>query len=256
MAKGGLAMALPALVLVHGSSLAADSWDLTVDEIHRQAPELTVRAVDLPGRRGKSGDLGSARVDEWVDSVMADIEDTGVGELVIVGHSTAGLIVPGVVTKLGSARVREMILAAAFVPPHGTALVDTFPGLLGWYARRESISKARKGKAATMPSAWAMFTFCNGMTRAQRSFVRERLYPDSPTVVLESVDRSAMPDCVPRTWVLTCRDRAISVKAQCKCISALGGVQSVVPIDTCHMLMVSEPQHVAGILVERCRRYA
>jgi hypothetical protein len=96
-------MALPALVLVHGSSFAADSWDLTVDEIHRQAPELTVLAVDLPGRRGKPGDL--------------------------------------------------------FVPPHGTALVDTFPGLLGWYARRESISKARKGKAATMPNAWAMFTF-------------------------------------------------------------------------------------------------
>lgn len=115
----------------------------------------------------------------------------------IVGHSTAGLIVPGVVTKLGSARVREMILAAAFAPPHGTALVDTFPGLLGWYARRESVSKARKGKAATMPTVWATFTFCNGMTRAQRSFVRERLYPDSPTVVLESVDRSASPRASP-----------------------------------------------------------
>ena len=34
-------MALPALVLVHGGGLASDSWELTVDEIHRQAPELT-----------------------------------------------------------------------------------------------------------------------------------------------------------------------------------------------------------------------
>ncbi len=50
-------MALPALVLVHGGGLAADSWELTVDEIHRLAPELTVLAVDLPGRRGKPGDL-------------------------------------------------------------------------------------------------------------------------------------------------------------------------------------------------------
>lgn len=69
-------MALPALVLVHGSSLAADSWNITVDDIHRQAPELTVLAVDLPGRRGKPGELGAARIDEWVDSVIADIEDT------------------------------------------------------------------------------------------------------------------------------------------------------------------------------------
>ena len=59
-------MALPALVLVHGAQHAADCWDLTVEEIHRQAPDLKVLAVDLPGRRGKSGDLVGARIDDWV----------------------------------------------------------------------------------------------------------------------------------------------------------------------------------------------
>ena len=44
-------MTLPALVLVHGGGLAADCWELTVDEINRVAPELTVLVVDLPGRR-------------------------------------------------------------------------------------------------------------------------------------------------------------------------------------------------------------
>ena len=51
--RGG--MALPTLVLVHGAVHAADCWDLTVDEIRRLAPELTVLAVDLPGRRSKPG---------------------------------------------------------------------------------------------------------------------------------------------------------------------------------------------------------
>ena len=51
-------MALPALVLVHGGVHAADCWDLTVDEIRRQAPELAVLAVDLPGRRSKPGTCG------------------------------------------------------------------------------------------------------------------------------------------------------------------------------------------------------
>ena len=41
---------------------------------------------------------------------------------VIVGHSMAGLTVPGVVTKLGASRVREMMLAAAFVPPRRRAV--------------------------------------------------------------------------------------------------------------------------------------
>jgi pimeloyl-ACP methyl ester carboxylesterase len=48
-------MALPALVLVHGGSVAADCWDPTIAEIHRLDPERNVLAVDLPGRRGKSG---------------------------------------------------------------------------------------------------------------------------------------------------------------------------------------------------------
>jgi pimeloyl-ACP methyl ester carboxylesterase len=42
---------LPALVLAHGGGLTADSWHLTVNAIQRFCPELTVLAVDLPGRR-------------------------------------------------------------------------------------------------------------------------------------------------------------------------------------------------------------
>ena len=60
-------MALPALVLVHGGGLAGDGWDLTVDEIQRLEPDLTVLAVDLPGRRGKPGDMGTLTIADWVD---------------------------------------------------------------------------------------------------------------------------------------------------------------------------------------------
>jgi pimeloyl-ACP methyl ester carboxylesterase len=127
---------MPALVLVHGGAHAGDCWDLTVDEIHRQAPDLDVLAVDLPGRRGKPGDLRTLTVGECVDSVVADIEDAGFDDIVIVAHSMGGLTVPGVVTKLGAQRVHEMILATAFVPPEGSAIVDTLTGPLAWFARR------------------------------------------------------------------------------------------------------------------------
>jgi hypothetical protein len=42
---------------------------------------------------------------------------------------------------------------------------------------------------------------------------------------------------------------------QRKNIEALGGVQTLIEIDTCHCLMVSEPERLAEILVERCRVY-
>jgi pimeloyl-ACP methyl ester carboxylesterase len=123
-------MSLPALVLVHGGAHAADCWDLTIDEIHRLAPELTVLAVDLPGRRGKPGDLRTLTIADCVNSIVADIEDAGLDDVVIVGHSMAGLTVPGVVTKLAASRVREMILAAACVPGEGDAMVDVMSALV------------------------------------------------------------------------------------------------------------------------------
>jgi pimeloyl-ACP methyl ester carboxylesterase len=252
-------MGLPALVLVHGGGFAADCWEPTVDVIRRVEPELKVLAVDLPGRRGKPGDLVTACIDEWVDSVVADIKSAEFDDnLVIVGHSLAGLTVPAIVAKLGSSRVREMILATAQVPANGSALVDTFPGALSGFMRRTAKRKVQKGRsvrAGGLPTALARFVLCNGMAPAQRRYTLARSCQESPSMMIEKVDRSGMPDDVPRTWILTRRDRAVSMKIQHECIAALGGVQTLIEIDTCHMLMVSEPQRLAKILVERCRLY-
>src|SRR6195952_5186250 len=98
-------MTLPALVLVHGGEHAADCWDLTVAELGRQEPALRVLAVDLPGYGDEPGELATATVADWVDCVVSRIDAEGLDEVVVVGHSLAGLTVPGGVTKLGSKRV-------------------------------------------------------------------------------------------------------------------------------------------------------
>lgn len=244
-------MALPALVLVHGGGLAADSWELTVEEIRQRAPELTVLVVDLPGRRGKPGNLLTLTIADFVESVIDDIADAGLGDIVVVGHSMAGLVVPGVVTKLGSSRVRELVLATAFVPPEGKSLVDTLTGPWALTARRN----AKKGGLSQTPAIGVRLTYLNGVPRARRKFIAGKVYPESARMLAEKVSRHGMPDEVPRTWILTTRDRALSVKLQHKGIDAIGGVQTIVPLDTCHCPMVSEPERLAEILVDRCRLY-
>jgi pimeloyl-ACP methyl ester carboxylesterase len=244
-------MALPALVLVHGGGLAADSWDLTVDEIHRLAPELTVLALDLPGRRNKPGDLREMTIGDFVDSLVGDIESAGLADIVIVGHSLGGMTLPGVVTKLGAARVRETIFAAAFLPPEGTSIVDSSPWLLATIARRF----AKGGVPRETPKWLARFAYLNGVPSDRRRFMVGKLYPESLRVLTETVSRYGMPDGIPRTWVLSHRDRALAPKLQHKYIEAIGGVQTLIEIDTCHCLMVSEPERLAEILVERCRLY-
>jgi pimeloyl-ACP methyl ester carboxylesterase len=83
-----------------------------------------------------------------------------------------------------------------------------------------------------------------------------KLYPESARILAEKVSRRDMPNDVPRTWILTLRDRAVPVKSQRRSIDAIGGVQAVIQVDTCHCLMVSEPERLAQIVVDRCRLYS
>jgi pimeloyl-ACP methyl ester carboxylesterase len=180
---------------------------------------------------------------------VADIENAGLRDIVIVGHSMAGLTVPGVIAKLGAAGVREMILAAACVPSEGAALADVVSRPVAVIARRN----AKKGAPYELGHVIPRFAMHNGVPRARRRFMAGRLYPEPSQIPVEKVSRRDMPEEVPRTWILTLRDRTHPAKEQRESIEAIGGVQTIIPIDTCHGLMVSEPERLAEILVERCR---
>ena len=75
-------------------------------------------------------------------------------------------------------------------------------------------------------------------------------------MVTEKVDRDELPDDIKRTWILTLRDHSLSVRTQRISIDVIGGVQTLFPVDTCHDLMVSEPERLAEILVDRCLLYS
>src|SRR6202035_5104450 len=101
-------------VLVHGGGSTARFWDRLVPCL--DGPSL---AVDLPGRAAKPADLATLTVFDEVASVLEDIEHEQLDEpIVLVAHSSGGLVVPGVVAALGD-RVAHIVLRAALVPPEG-----------------------------------------------------------------------------------------------------------------------------------------
>ena len=152
--------------------------------------------------------------------------------------------------RSGAARVREMILLAAFVPPQGASVVDALRGPLAPLARS---ARRIERTSFPMPVVLARFAFCNGMTREQRRLTLSRLCMESPNVIFEPADRSELPHDVPRTWIMTLRDRALSVRQQLTAIESLGGVDTMICVDGCHDVMFSEPKLVAKILADRCR---
>jgi pimeloyl-ACP methyl ester carboxylesterase len=144
-----------------------------------------------------------------------------------------------------------MIFAAAFLPAEGTSIVDGSPWQIATIARR----RAKKNVPTPTPKSYARFLYMNGVPAHRRRFMTGKLYAESLRILTEKVSYRGMPADVPRTWILTQRDRALAPKIQRKYVEALGGVQTLIGMDTCHMLMVSEPERLAEILVDRCRLY-
>jgi pimeloyl-ACP methyl ester carboxylesterase len=232
----------PTLVLVHGGQHDSRCWQPTIDAIARLAPEVRTLAVNLPGRQGVPGDLATLSIAECVEAAVGQIEQAGLGDIVLVGHSMAGLTVPGVAAKLGADRVRRIICLACSVPPQGKRILDTLLPPI-----RLAVSRA-KGE---LPLWMARRMFTNGMTPGQRAFSLSVLIPDATTLAFEPVDRSALPDRIPRSWVLTQRDKSLPPRQQRRFIENLGGVDDVVELDTCHNAMISMPGELAAILLAR-----
>lgn len=51
---------------------------------------MRVLAVDLPGRGRNPADLATVTIADWVDSVVDDVENALMGDVVVVGHSLGG----------------------------------------------------------------------------------------------------------------------------------------------------------------------
>jgi pimeloyl-ACP methyl ester carboxylesterase len=239
----------PAIVLVHGACSDSGCWAPTVAAIAARAPDVHVVAVDLPGRGQSPVPLAGVTVSACVDEVVRQIEDAGGGDVVLVGHSLAGVILPGVATRLGSDRVRRLVFLTCAVPPEGGSVVDVLRGPL----RAIAAVAARRRSPTRLPTFVALAAFANGMDRAQRVVVAGSLCPEAGWLIGEAVSRRGFDRTIPRTWVLTLRDRGLSLAQQRRSIDNLGGVDECVELDAPHDAMVSHPDDLAAILLERVR---
>jgi pimeloyl-ACP methyl ester carboxylesterase len=126
-------------------------------------------------------------------------------------------------------------------------VLDTLQPPISWIAG----TMARLQKVSRpIPGPFAAWMFANGMTKAQKRQVVAGLVKESTSLTRETVDRSAMPDR-PTTWILTRRDNSLKPAAQRRFIANLGNVDEVIEVDTCHNVMMSEPDHLAALLIER-----
>jgi pimeloyl-ACP methyl ester carboxylesterase len=242
--------------LIHGGQSSARFWDRLVPLL-----DGDVLAVDLPGRLDRPADLATLTVDDEVVSVVADIGaaggDTDADEaIVLVAHSSGGLVVPGVVAALGPDRVRRVVLNAASVPAEGGTGLDCMKP-----RHADGVRQARDAGLPMLtpgpPDDPESLRHAYGGDRlddATLAFVAERVVQDTMHHYFQRVHWSRATG-VPVTYVVNELDRAVPVELQEAMLARLPVAPDVVRLDAGHIPAVTHPDAFAAILRGVLRQY-
>ncbi|WP_018332282.1 alpha/beta fold hydrolase [Actinomycetospora chiangmaiensis] len=223
-------------VLIHGAGYGAACWDELVPRLTHEA-----LAVDLPGRGSRADvDVRKVTLQDCADAVLADVDARGLDDVVLVGHSFAGVTVPRVMGPLGD-RLRRVVLLSAVVPPDGTRVLDQIdPGV------REAVEASLAGGVYSQGREAAHAMLCNDMDDATAASALDRMVDDSAALLSEVVDLSGYRLDVPRTYVRLAADHCYTPDLQERSVALTGA--DVEWMDTGHLPMISAPDDLAALL--------
>lgn len=224
---------MTSFVLVHGGSHAAWCWERMVPFLEADRRVDAVVAVDLPGHGARRDDarLDAITAGDYVDAVVADIEERGLREVVLVGHSLAGITMPHVAARLPD-RMRRLVYLSTSNPPPGQSIDDLM---------KHPLSPLSRGiDFETM--------FCNDLDAEATAWLRSRLGPEPPLPMREPFVAAVLPADLPTTYVLLERDEALPPAFQRE-QARNAGAQEIVPFDAGHSAFVSRPRELANLLL-------
>jgi pimeloyl-ACP methyl ester carboxylesterase len=115
----------PALVLIHGAFQTAATWDLVAPQLKAAGRQVVV--APLTGLEGDGHGLTeSVALDTHVGDIVALLERHNLSDVVLVGHSYAGMIITGVAEHARD-RIAHLAYVDALVPEHGQSAMDILP---------------------------------------------------------------------------------------------------------------------------------
>jgi pimeloyl-ACP methyl ester carboxylesterase len=240
---------MPVMVLVHGGGHGGWCWREVAQRLRAEGYE--VYAPTLTGFGDRSHvDVGAVTFETFVDDLTNLLFFEDLDDVVLVGHSMGGVIVPRV-AEAAAGRIRGAIWLAAVVTADGESLWQAVPQS-PWIAR--AVTQAPDGTATTDPELILDANIHDG-TPVQRDFVRQRHRPYPPQALTEPGRLSAFLDLgLPTGYIIAADDRTIEPHVAAGFADRLpGAVRMEVPGG--HDCMLTEPAAVAAALSAVARSF-
>lgn len=240
-------------VFMHGGGQGSWAWAETIAALDLQTGgACRTLALDAPGCGAKRGrDTAAISFDDIACELLADIEVAGLSDVVLVGHSQAGCVMPRM-AELRPDLFKRLIYASCSSPRPGQTIIEMMgAGLhgekddeIGWYLDPASMPAAERYRE----------TFCHDMTpeqtgRALANMALDRWPMSSYAHRDWRYDHLAD---IPASYIVFLQDRALPVPWQER-FAARFCADGIVRIDAGHQGMVTRPHAFAEAILFEAR---
>ena len=224
-------------VLVHGAAHGAWCWERLIPILEGSSQVEQVIAIDLVGHGGRLEEkpLDQICLGDYADDVVREIESRDLQDVVLVGHSLAGITLPLAAHRLVG-RLRRVVYLSTANPPVGQSVEDRMNDPLSPISREVDFE--------TM--------FCNDLDAETSTWLLSRLGPEPPGPMAEKITVATGPPGVPSTYILLEKDEALPPafqREQARTVQA----DEIVTLDAGHSAFASRPQELTELLI-RCSR--
>ena len=220
------------IVFLHGAGTGAWVWERVMNEL--SVPAI---ALDVPGRSA------GATPQHCAEALVAELDQRGIDSVILVMHSLAGVLAPGLVAHLG-ARVKHCIFVAAVIPPSGGSFVDAL-GFVNRQILRVLFKLNPKGLAPSPEMLRA--ELCNDLSSQDSEQIISRFIPEMPGLYLTSV--GAFSPLSNATYIRLLKDKSVPPERQDTMLARLSQ-PSVRELETGHMAMLAAPKALADLIME------
>ena len=229
-------------VLVHGGGGGGWTWQRLARVLRRNGHEVYTPTLTRFGERSHL-DV-AVTFDTFVTDIVNVIEFEDLHDVVLVGHSMGGVIIPRVAEKVPE-RIGAVVWLAAVVTADGETLLQAVPQS-EWIARAVRILP--DGTADTGPDLIVEANYQDGTPEDQAWFrARHTAYP--PDALVEPGRLSAFLALgLPTAFVTATQDRTILPEVCAKFADRLPGCRRAT-VDGSHNCLLSRPEATAAAIL-------